>query len=95
MVFKRSTIRSIPARKVTVTAQYGNGVTEFSFAYYFMIHSLHSKSLENIMNLKNVNHDTISMSKTDISIVYGMYKNLLQKNNVNNEAHIENYQVLL
>lgn len=56
---------------------------------------MHSKSLENIMHLKNVNHDTISMSKTDISIVYGMYKTLIQKNNANNELHTENYQILL
>lgn len=47
------------------------------------------------MNVKIGNQDTISMSKTDIAIVYGMYKTLLQKNMVNNEVHIENYEILL
>lgn len=47
------------------------------------------------MHLKSVSNDTVSMSKTDISVVYGMYKVLVAKHNVNNEIHGENYQRLL
>ncbi|XP_037048262.1 uncharacterized protein LOC119082773 [Bradysia coprophila] len=55
------------------------------------------KSLENIMHLKSTSgsHDALSMSKTDISIVYGMYKNLIDKHNINNDIHVGNYQTLL
>lgn len=47
------------------------------------------------MNLNNTKQEKISLSKTDFTALYAMYKNLNRKLEMSSAMHAENYRLIL